>query len=346
MSSLQLTPDALAELKQRHLDFLARRLTSDAARQDWAASLAAGYDWLLGLPVRDVLAPEALASAIGRLLDEQVVRGLVGPVAQEVGRRVLASVRTDDAKLGDYVPAEARAAIDELLARPDLVPESLVRRIFEQEAIEEVLRNVLYDALKEFNDNVNPFFADWGLPALIKRFVPIGGGTILKSMDAVRTEFDKRLDPEMRKFLLVFSRKAKAKIADLTIAKSGGPTFVELRRNVAAFLYEESLAELVAGIDDQALSTQQRAALAIGLEMVRRERPRERLKDGLVELLREHGDRTVGEALAAIGVTARPDLAALADVTWPAVKAVMASHVATNFFTQLVTEFYAELASS
>ena len=58
-------------------------------------------------------------------------------------------MKKDKARLGDYVPAQARLAIDDLLERNDLVPERLVRNVFDQEAIEDAIRDILYDGLKE-----------------------------------------------------------------------------------------------------------------------------------------------------------------------------------------------------
>jgi hypothetical protein len=346
VTSLSLSPETLAELRARHVAFLTERLVSDRAKGDWARSLDEGYAWLLTLAVRDVLDPSAVTASIARVLTAEVVRDLAAPVARDAGRRLVASLRTDDAKLGDYVPADARTAIEALLARRDLVPEALVRRVFEQEAIGDLLRDVLYDALMEFNDTVNPFFAEWGLPGLIKRFVPIGGGAVLKSMGVVRGEFDKRLEPEIRKFLLVFSRKAKGKLADFVIAKGGDPNFVTLRTAILSFAYEQSLRELVAGVDDAAMDAQDKAALSITLEVLSREHPRERLREALAKVLEDHGGRTVGEALAAVGATAKPDFSALAEATWPAVKAVLASPVAARFFEQITGEFYDSLAAT
>lgn len=343
MTELSLPRATIAALRARHVAFLHERLTSDAARGDWVRSFAAGYDHVLSLPVRELVHPAALVAGLEAVLTAEAVRGLVAPVVRDVHRRVLASLRAEDAKLGDYVPARAREAIDALLERPDFPPEPLVRRVFEQEATEDVLRDVLYDALKEFNDSVNPFFAEWGLPGLLKRFMPIGGGAVVKSIQAVRGEFDKRLEPEIRKFLLVFSRKAKGKLADFVVSRSTDPKFVALRKAVATFFYEQTLAELVASVDDDAVGRAEQAAEAIALEVLRRERPRERLREQLEALVAEHGDAPVSSWLAAIGATERPDLENLADLLWPAVRLVLESPPARAFVERVIWDFYATI---
>jgi hypothetical protein len=345
MTDLALSPETLEALKKKHMAFLAARLVSEAAREDWVRSFRDGYSWFLGLRVEDVVDPVVLTEGVAKALTADSVKALFAPIAREIHRRTLASMKKDKARLGDYVPAPARLAIDDLLERNDLVPERLVRNVFDQEAIEDAIRDILYDGLKEFNETVNPFFADWGLPALIKR-MPIGSGAILKSMGAMRGEFDKRLDPEIRKFLLAFSRKAKVKLADLFVKKGDDPKFIELRKNVISFLYSQSMSELLSGIDDAASKKAEIASEHVVLETLRRVEPRAKLKESLEAFLKDYGTATIGEWLKAIGATGEPDLDAWANLLWPDVKRALQSPVSLAFFEKLTNEFYDGLASS
>lgn len=340
-----LSPDVISALRTRHLAYLGERLVDGRAQRDFRLSFANAWEHVLAKPVRELVDPEHLVAGLARVLTEPTLRGLVSPLSREIHARTVASLRKEEEKLGTYVPEKAREAIDALAGRADLVPESLVRRVLEQEAIEEILRDVLYDALVEFNDTVNPFFADWGLPALIKRFVPIGSGAVLKSISAVRSEFDKRLEPEIRKFLLVFSRRAKGKIADFVVSKGQDPAFEGLRRSVVAFFYEQPIRELVAGWDPSARGHVDVAVEEILVETHRHERPRERLRAELEALLAEHGDTPLGEVLAKVGVTAKPELEALADLLWPTVKMLLESPPAKAFYERITWEFYDGLAA-
>lgn len=344
MSELSsLSPATISALRSRHVAFLSERLVDDRARGDFVRSFEAGYDHVLSQPLRTFVEPKALVERVHVLLSDDTVRGLLAPIAREIHRRVVLSLRTDSAKVGDYVPREARKSIDALLARPDLVPEPLVRKVFDDEIVEQVMRDVLYDALVEFNESVNPFFAEWGLPALIKRFMPIGSGAVLKSMSAVRSEFDKRLEPEIRKFLLGFSRKAKKRVADFIVASAGDPKLVALRQSIVAFFYEETFERVLQNVDEDARSEADDAVLAIALEVLRRERPRERLIADLEKLLDEHGDEPLGVFLERIGVTQRPDLEKLAELIWPYVKLVLESPPARAFWERVTWDFYASL---
>ena len=340
MSEISLPPATVAALRTKHLEYLAERLTDDRARGDFVRSFAGAWEHVLSRPLRELVDPAAAATFLTKVATADAVRGLAAPIVRDVHRRTVAALKTDDAKIGDYVPTEAREAIEALLARPDLIPEELVHRVFEDDATEEVLRDVLYDALVEFNDSVNPFFAEWGLPGLLKRFMPIGSGAVLKSIGAVRAEFDKRLEPEIRKFLLAFMRKSKPKIANLVVEKGSDPKFISLRKSVVAFFYERTLAELTSRVDDDARDHVDTAAEAITLEVLRRDHPRERLRAQLEAFVAEKGDTTLGAWLGSIGAVARPELEAIAELLWPHVRMLLSSPPARAFYERVTWEFY------
>jgi hypothetical protein len=338
-----LSAATIGALRARHIAFLAERLTDERAHGDFVRSFSAGYDHVLAQKLRDVVRPDALVDGLTSVLTTDALRGLVAPIVREIHRRVLVTLKSDQTPVGDYVPEDARRAIDELLARPDLVPEAVLRRVVDDPAIESIMHDLSYDALVEFNETVNPFFADWGLPALIKRFIPVGAGAVLKSMSAVRAEFDKRLEPEIRKFLLGFSRRSKKKLADYLIANAADPKLVHLRQSLARLVYVETIASMTKNVDDDARMELDDAALGITLEVLHQEHPREQLRAELERLVRDHGEETVGAWLARIGVSARPELEALAELLWPFVKLVMESPPARAFWERVTWDFYASL---
>ncbi len=341
--ALDLTPQQIAALRSRHIAFLAERLVDDRAKGDWLRSFEAAYDHLLTLPLKTLVEQKTLVAALHRTLETPAIRGNLAPILRELHRRVAADLKANDTKLGDYVPDAARKAIDEIVARPDLLPEEVIRKVFDDEVVEEIMRDVIYDSLKEFNESVNPFFAEWGLPALIKKVMPIGSGTVLKSMSSVKGEFDKRLEPEMRKFLLVAARKSKSKIADFIVTKAGDPQQVALRQNVVRFIYDESFRQLLRNVDDDARMELDTAVEEIALTVIAKDRPRERLLAELEKLIAEHGDEPVGKWLERIGVVERPSLAALAELTWPYVRLALESPPARAFYERVVWDFYATI---
>ena len=198
------------------------------------------------------------------------------------------------------------------------------------------MRDVIYDALVEFNESVNPFFADWGLPALIKRFMPIGSGAVLKSMSAVRTEFDKRLEPEIRKFLLGFSRKSKKKLADFIVSSAGDPKLVALRKSIVAFFYEESLAQITQNVDDdarmevdEAARGNRRSRSSAGTARASGSSPSSRSSSPST------ATRPSGRGSRASASPSGPNLEQLAELLWPYVRLALESPPARAFYERV-----------
>ncbi len=341
--SNNLSRDLLNDLKTKQIAFFEARLLAPKARDEWRANLEKGHDALLDRKLGELASPDALVAVVEAALAHatfEAAVAAVAPVSKAVHAEVVKELRADTTLLGDYVPESARAKIDKLLERKGLIPARLIREVLEQDAMEEVMRDVLFDALKTFNDSVNPFFAEWGLPGLIKRFLPIGSGAVLKSMDAVRGEFDKRLEPEMRKFLQGFSRKALKKMADFTIASSDEPKSVGVRKAVAQWLYEQELKSLVGNVDDAGLELGQTIGLEITAHVVALEASKKRRLDAVTKFFAENGDLTLAEALAKFGITAKLDFDALAALSWPLVAAVLATEPVKAWFASLIGEFF------
>jgi hypothetical protein len=343
MKSSELSKGVLAELHRRHVEFLRDRLVSEAASEDWVGLVRQSWQSFSALRVREVVDAKAAARGIVRVIDADSIQKLVAPVLREVARRTVASLRHDRTTLGDYVPDDARAAIDVLLERHDLVPDDLVRKVFEQKVVEDAIQNTLYDALTQFQSTVNPFFAEWGLPSILKR-MPIGGGMILSSMEALRAEFDRRVEPEIRKFLAVFSRRTQGEIAELFLSKSGDPKLVQLRKDVAAYLYTRSIQELLAGLDDELTETTSLAVERVALRIVERQETVAAIEAALERLLEEHGDATVGHWLERTGAAGDEAIERWAEVVWPLVRRALGSVPVLELLERLSAEFYDSLA--
>ncbi len=340
---LGLSAPIVSALQERHTAFIVERLSSESGRADWIAGANELFSELLERRTKDIVSVDTLLPLLQRALkDEAVVRAAI-PIVSEIRRRVLAAARKDDAKLGTFVPEAARTAIDKLLERSDLVPEEIIRAVAKEDAVEEVIAVVLYDGLREFNESVNPFFAEWGLPTLIRKFVPIGGGAVLKAMDSLRGEFDKRLEPESRKFIAAFARRAKGKVADLLIAKAGDPAFVALRKNVVRFVYEETLLSLTKNVDAAAEKELDAAITAIVLENIASDESWKRVRVELHRWLSDEGERTVRESLVAIGGVPEIDVTPLAELAWPVVQLGFASDAFRHFIDRLNADFYAAI---
>jgi hypothetical protein len=335
-----LTPETLAALEARQIAFLEARLTSPEAEREWRANAAKAREALMAARVGDVIDPASLADALESTLTAGAVERVARPIARRLLPVVLAELRADRGRVGERVPPPARARLEALLARPGSVPDRLLREIAQQDAIEEVLRDVLYDGFKEFAERVNPFTAEWGIPSLLKR-MSVFGGAMGKGIEAVKAEFDRRLEPEIRRYLASFSRRGLDRMVDVTIARADQPASVALRRHLLAWVLEQEIGVLAREADAEAIAIVQEIGMDVTALELDRAEGRARRRAILGEIIDGAKDRTVGEALASLGVTVQVDDEAVARASWPLVKTLLSSEPARAWIASLVREFFA-----
>jgi len=338
---------ALEDLKARHIAFLTARLSSPRARSEWRANVAAALDELLQKPLASLVDPTALDAALDIALSRATFDETLRPALEELARAAHAALVAERAPIGTFVSPTARDDLFALFARPDLIPPKLIREVADHEAAREVMREVMHDALKQFSERVNPFVAEWGLPSLLKKLGPFGLGGVGKSIDALRVDFEKRLDPEIKKFLHGFSRDALKNTADSVINRADTPPFIALRKRLAAFLLEQRLAEVL--LDAKGSDQLVRIALEVTTHVVSQEAMIARRRAFIRAFLQTHGDKPLTDILKTFGVPAKPPASlvdALADATYPVVATVLHTDAAQRWLRSLVDEFYDGLIAS
>ncbi|UQA61148.1 hypothetical protein [Polyangium aurulentum] len=336
----------LEDLEARHVAFLEARLRSPRAREEWRANVGAVLADLLRTPLGEVIEAQALGAAIEAALSRPLFDEIVRPALEQIAAEAHAHAMKAPDTIGTVVPPAARKRMEALLARPDVLPPKLIREIAVQDAAHEVMRDVLYDALKQFSERVNPFVADWGLPALLKKLGPFAGG-LGKGLDGTRMEFERRLDPEIRRFLQGFSSKALRDMAESVITRGDTPPFVAFRQRLGSFLLEQRLSDVL--LD----ATGTREAAAVGLDIAAHvladeemKKKRRALVDGWIAA---NASTPLGDIVAKWGLPRTPPAAlieALADATFPAFSAAIATPAAKQWLASVTAEFYDGITAS
>lgn len=343
---VSLSPDIVVDLKARHLAFLEARLASPRAAEEWSANAASVYVTLLGTRIGDVIDATQLADAFDSVLTADAVNGAVSPVARRLLPILLKTIYAQKGPLDAWVPDPARANLDALLEHRGIVPDRLIREIVAHEAVEEVMRDVLFDGLKEFSEKLNPFTAEWGIPSILKRIAPFGVG-IGKGFESMRTDFDRRLEPEIRRFLVGFTRRGLRRMVEGFLRDAHEPKGIALRKHLCAWLLHEELGDLARGLNPEIMAMAQAIGLDITAFALTREELRTARRAVISDALAAVSDRTVGEAFADLGVTFEPDVAVLARATWPMVRTALSSPAVKAWIAAVVGEFYdVELAST
>ncbi|HLM71757.1 MAG TPA: hypothetical protein VK459_03670 [Polyangiaceae bacterium] len=336
-------PQAVIEsLKTRQIAFFEARLTSPGAEEEWRKNVAAAYGELLDKRAGDLVDIKVFTEAVDAALSSEMVQSTLRPLAKEAMAALRREILGRRDKIGDHVDAKARTKLDALLERPKLFPDRLARELIKEEAVEEVMRDVLYQTLKEFSEKVNPFFADWGLPALLKKLSPFGLGGMKKGLDAFQAEFNRRLEPETRRFLQGFTGQGLRRMVEQMIAKSDEPKSIAVRKHLAAWMLEQEVASLVRSLDAEGVGIFEELSLDLVEGALANEALRKRRREVIEAAFEAHKDRSIREALAAFGAKAPPDVDVFARAAWPFARAILATPAARAWISQMIEEFYAE----
>lgn len=262
--------------------------------------------------VRELAEPARLAPLLDRLLGPNLAAELLVPALRSLRPFLLAALRADPRPLRDHLPPAARSALQALASRPVRLPAPLASALLENPILEEILRDQLYEALREFNDRVNPFFAEWGAPSIIRKVLPIGASTVLRTLEAVRGEFDRRLEPEMRRFLQGFVRRGLKRASQVLAEGRDGPHGPALRRSLMEALLSQPVALLSEALDDEALRLIEEAGHATLLTFLASPYAVELRRAALAALCLSAGELTLDEFLSQRGILYRVSPAALA----------------------------------
>lgn len=333
----------LEDLRRRHLAFAVARLTSPDAKALLKQNVRAAIDALLAAKVEDVVSADAIAKVIDVALSSETIEKMWRPTVKMFVLLEIARLREDASPLGEYVPDRARAEVRDLLARPGIIPPKLVRQIAEHEASEAVMRDVLDKAITEFQSNVNPFTSDWGLPGILKKMGPLGMG-LAKSIESVQHEFDKRVQPELKRFLGGAAKRALRTGSEFLIEHGDEPSFVALRRELFAWAMEQPTNEIL-NLEEKTVALAESASYEVTRHILSSDATRKRRRATIDMLFSAHRKQTVGEALAVYGIKPILDAEAITNALFAPVTAWVRSPAGLGFLEALIGGFYdAELA--
>lgn len=319
---LKLDEATRARIRDAQLAWFVRWLEGDDAQASLRRLVANGRRALLSARPAELLDAGALARALAAALDAELVRGTLAPA-------VLASVAELARRLGaraetplDLVGPEAAARIAEVVELPEIVSEAVVRAVVTSPAVERALGEVLFEAVDGTSRKLNPFVAEWGLPALLDALPALARATVKSAVTGVQREFERRLEPETKRYLEGFVRQGLERGVRHVATRGGDPELVAIRQQIATAVLGLPLSTLVWPADGEA-GRRALSAIDAGLRgLAAHPALRAELESALAELLAEAS--TVGALLANHGVTL-PPLDAAADAIWPGVRMALSS---------------------
>jgi hypothetical protein len=281
--------------------------------------------------------PRAAKAVADRLFDPDVIAGFARPIVAGVAPVVIAELRGDDQPVGRFLPPEAREKLHEALARPGLVHPDWVRAMFRGEAAEAVLNDALYRALKDFSTL---------LPRLMVKVSPVGRLGVLGGAGAFAEklieELEKLIEPEIKSFLANSTERVLGRAAEFTIAKIDDPASIEFRATFVDFMLSKSPAFLLEAASDELIGDMGAVVELSARYLAEAPEMHAGIHGWIDRVMDYSSDKTLGEVLQLEESAARPPIDALADATWPAFIAVLASPQAQAWMDTLLDELIDE----
>jgi len=313
------------------VEWLQKRLTDERAEADWHRLLPELWHQAQSTPLRRWVDEEGLLRLVEAHRQEATTAAWATAVA-----RMLEDVRTELAETKDSPEAlfgpEAVAAAQAIAARPGLPPEAWIRHLFAQPAADMLIADTLYRSVRDFSTAV-PRLVQNLLPGFLGRFAKMGSGAV----GAVAEEVEKRLEPEVKRFVDRGSHKALERAADFAVGQSDSEQAVAARRSFVAFVAQQPVAE-TATLMPEAKQIEDVLGAA-GRHWSQSDTAHEALTQALRRWFERHGDRTLGELLQAYGLgETEPPFEAWAESTWPLIRGLLSLPAAQAWLAGLDSE--------
>ncbi len=318
--------------------WLRNRLTEgERPREEWRALWEATWEELLATPVLDLVDTDAAHELAERLVDAELVTEISKPIVAAVAGVVITELLEDEEPIGRFLPAEAKVKLHAALARPGLVHPDWVRTMFRGEAVEAVLNDALYRALKDFSTL---------LPRLLVKASPTGRLGILGSAGAFAEkmvdELERRIEPEIKSFLAESTERVLERAAEFAIARIDNPASIEFRTTFVEFMLSKSPAFFLEAADDEFIADMGAVVELTARHLADSPETRAGIREWIERGLAYAASKTLGEVLQLEKTKVRPPIDALANATWPAFTTVVESPQAQEWIDTLVDELIGE----
>ncbi|MFW2389488.1 MAG: hypothetical protein ACN4G0_14200 [Polyangiales bacterium] len=321
-----------------------RLVEGERPRKEWRQLVEATWNHLLATPVNELVHADVVKRVADEMLDTDFVIEIARPIVPKVAGAVITELRQDERPLSRLLPPDARAKLQEAIARPGLVHPDWVRAMFRGEAAEAVVNDALYRALKDFSTL---------LPRMMMKLSPVGRFGMLGSAGAFAEklidDMQRRIEPEIKSFLAESTQPVLERAAEFTISRIDDPASTEFRATFINFVLSKSPAFLLEAADDELIGDMGAVVELSAEHVTRLPEMRADIHRWIDQALGPAAGKTVGEFLGMGSTAPQPPFDALAEATWPAFTSVLRSPHAQAWMDSLVDELldeYERLASS
>lgn len=323
--------------------WLHTRLTQPSTQPEYRALLEGVVAHVLDKPLNEML-PESAAMAAfeSHLNPERLTDGARFFVREVVGRAI-SEAHTDQAPVERWLSADAKARLLDFAARPGWADEVWVEQLFQQKAMEALVSDTLYRALKDFSTIV-PRIVQGVLPSGLGRLAKFGGKATGGVGGRVFDEVERKLEAEIKRFLDKGTRKALESAASFAIERMDSPESAQAQRMLATFALAQSPAFHVRPFDEPTLEALEAVAVDAAASIGAHEELQPLVQRVVRDFYKDWGPLPLKEALQGAGVDPQGfEVGAWADASWPALVAAMATPPVRTFLLDVSNQILEQI---
>jgi hypothetical protein len=155
-------------------------------------------------------------------------------------------------------------------------------------------------------------------------------------------ELEKLIEPEIKSFLANSTERVLERAVEFTIAKIDDPASIEFRATFVDFMLSKSPAFFLEAASDELIGDMGAVVELSARHLAEAPEMHAGIHGWIDRVMDYSADKTLGEVLQLEESAARPPIDALADATWPAFIAVLASPQAQAWMDTLLDELIEE----
>ena len=322
-------------------EWLHHRVQGPSAEQDWAQIVGISWNHTLSMPLESCFPLASFEKTLDLYWQADILRAFCKNILVPAHQALLLQLREESTRLEECTSEESIKILEQIVESPNFIRSEWIECFFTEKAVEEVLSDSLYSALRDFS-TIIPRLVLRNLPT--GRFSPLGmAGNLTEKL---ASQLEKVIEPEIRSFLSAGSQKAIRRACDFTVEQLESKTSVQMRVNLLRFalrqtfsfhlgvLTDHDLEQLASSLEKQMISLPLNQPITEFLNQQRR------------QFYASHKHRTIAELLGDLGPLLSASSDKFAELSWPLVSSLLASSELRgwmdSFLDELLDEFEAQ----
>lgn len=323
--------------------WLKTRLTQSATQAQWTTLVQGAVRHALSQPLSQAMPEALLLETLQANLRPEQLADAARFVVREGLSRVVHEAQADEAPVSRWLDEGAQARLLDFVARPGWADKAWVDQLFQEKAMEALVSDTLYRALRDFSTLV-PRIVQGVLPSGLGKLAKLGGKATGGVGGRVFDEVEKKLEAEIKRFLDMGTRRALERAAAFTSERLDSPESAQAQRDLAGFALAQTGAFHARPFDAPTLEALEGVAVAAAESVAVHPELHPSLARVVGRFYAERGGVPMQQALAAAGVdTAGFDVKSWAAAAWPAVQQAFEAPEVEAFLLELAGEILAEI---